>query len=130
MLSSSNADEVKMAIESSALLGNPDVAPMLSERVRAGLPSDLLNAALDALSLINQPSSSELFVMLSRHRRPSVRLRSVQALVALRSKDAEPALVVALGICAGRARGCRRRTWAAVLDGQRRSRFFRPSTAA
>ncbi len=97
MLSSSNADEVKMAIESSALLGNPDVAPMLSERVQAGLPSDLLNAALDALSLINQPSSSELFVALSRHRRPSVRLRSVQALVALRSKDAEPALVVALG---------------------------------
>ena len=97
MLSSSNADEVKMAIESSALLGNPDVVPMLSERIRAGLSPDLLNSALDALSVLNQPSSSELFVMLSRHRRPSVRLRSVQALVALRSKDAEPALVQALG---------------------------------
>lgn len=97
MLSSSNPDEVKMAIESAALLGNPEVVPMLSERVRAGLPPDLLNAALDALSLINQPSSSELFVMLSRHRRPSVRLRSVQALVALRSRDAEPTLMVALG---------------------------------
>ncbi|MFT3922380.1 MAG: HEAT repeat domain-containing protein [Myxococcales bacterium] len=97
MLSSSNADEVKMAIESSAMLGSPDVAALLGERIRAGLPPDLLNSALDALSLLNQPSSSELFVSLTRHRRPSVRVRSVQALVALHSKDAEPALVAALG---------------------------------
>ena len=81
MLSSANADEVKMAIESSAMLGNPDVVPMLSERIRAGLPPDLLNSALDALSVINQPGSSELFVGLTRHRKPSVRVRSVQALV-------------------------------------------------
>jgi hypothetical protein len=97
MLSSSNPDEVKMAIESSAMLGNPDVVPMLSERVRAGLPSDLLNSAIDALGLLNAPSSSDLFVMLTRHRRPSVRVRSVQALIALRTKDAEPAIVLALG---------------------------------
>ena len=97
MLSSANADEVKMAIESSALLGKPDVVPMLSERVRAGLPPDLLNSALDSLSVINQPSASELFVALTRHRRASVRVRSVQALVALRTKNAEPALVIALG---------------------------------
>ncbi len=104
MLSSSNADELKLAIESSALLGSPDVATLLAERVRAGLPPELLNSAIDALSLLNQASSGELFVMLTRHRRPSVRVRSVQALVALHSKDTEPALVNALGDAAPEVR--------------------------
>jgi HEAT repeat protein len=97
MLSSSQPDEVRMAIESSALLGTADAVPLLSERIRAGLPADLLLAALDALSVLNRPESSELLVTLSRHRRPAVRLRSVQALSGLRAKSAEPALVVALG---------------------------------
>jgi HEAT repeat protein len=97
MLSSGSADEVKMAIESSALLNSPAVVPILIDRVRAGLPPDLLSDAIEALVLLNQPQANPLFVELSRHRRPSVRLRSVQALAALRARDAEPALVRALG---------------------------------
>jgi HEAT repeat protein len=97
MLSSTNADEVKMAIEASAMLGSPDVIPMLTERVRAGLPPDLLDAAVDSLAMLGDPSTADLFVTLTRHRRPSVRLRAVTALVSQRAPGAEAALIVALG---------------------------------
>ncbi len=102
MLSSSNGDEVRMAIEASAGLGSPDVIPMIAERVRAGLPSDLLDAAIDSLMLLGDPGTADVFEELATHRRPSVRLRAVQALIAqrsvgLRGKRTESILVNALG---------------------------------
>jgi len=97
MLSSSNASEVRAAIEGAAGLGSPDVIPMIGERVRAGLPPDLLDAAVDSLTLLADPAVAEVFVELAAHRRPTVRLRAVQALVALRGKNAERVLTAALG---------------------------------
>lgn len=97
MLSSSNGDEVRMAIEASAGLGSPDVIPMIGERVRAGLPPDLLDAAIDSLMLLGDPAVADVFGELSTHRRHSVRLRAVQALVTLQGKGSEAILVNALG---------------------------------
>lgn len=97
MLSSSNGDEVRTAIEAAAGLGSPDVIPMIGERVRAGLPPDLLDAAIDSLVLLGDPAVADVFVELATHRRPSVRLRAVQALVAMRGKSAERVLTNALG---------------------------------
>lgn len=97
MLSSADGNEVRTAIEAAAGLGSPDVIPMIGERVRAGLPADLLDAAIDSLMLLGDPAVADVFVELSTHRRPSVRLRAVQALASLRGKDAERVLTRALG---------------------------------
>lgn len=104
MLSSNNPDEVVMAIESSALLRDPSAAALLLERVRAGLPPDMLEAALDALAVLNSPASRDVFIQMSRHRRESVRVRSVRALGSQRSPESEAALVVALGDAASSVR--------------------------
>jgi HEAT repeat protein len=96
MLSSASADEVRMAIEASASLGTPDVIPLIQERVRAGLPPELLEVALDSVVLLGDPSAGELLAALTRHRRPNVRLKAVQAIVALKAVGAAPALERAL----------------------------------
>ncbi len=98
MQSSSKASEVRAAIEAAARLGSPDVIPILEERMRAGLPPALLEAAMDSLVLmLADPGVANVFVSLATHRRSSVRLRAVQALVALRGKSAERVLTRALG---------------------------------
>lgn len=96
MLSSSQSDDVRDAIEGAALLGSKDVIPMVKERIKAGLPPELLDSAMDALVMLGDPSAGDVFAALVRHRRPSVRLRAVQALVALRVTDAYPVLIGAL----------------------------------
>jgi hypothetical protein len=96
MLSSANADEVRTAIEASASLGSPDVIPLIQERVRAGLPPELLDVALDSVVLLGDASAGELLASLTRHRRPTVRLKAVQAIVALKAVSAAPALERAL----------------------------------
>jgi hypothetical protein len=96
MLSSSNADEVRMAIEASATVGTPDVIPLIQERVRAGLPPDLLEIAMDSVLMLGHPSSEQLFATLSRHRRMTVRRKAVQALVSLRAPGAPAVLSQAL----------------------------------
>lgn len=96
MLASANADEVRMAIEASAVLGSRDVSPLLAERVRAGLPPELLDAALDVFAVLNDPQTGDVLSELSRHRRVSVRQRAVRALAALKRPEYEPVLVRAL----------------------------------
>lgn len=96
MLASPVADEVIMAIEASPMLGNTSAAPLLLERIRAGLPSDMLEAALDALAVLNSPASRDVFIQMSRHRRETVRVRSVRALGSQRSPESEAALTRAL----------------------------------
>jgi HEAT repeat protein len=104
MLSSSELDEVRDAIEGAALLGSKDVIPMVKERIKAGLPAELLDSAMDALVMLGDPSAGDVFAALARHRRPNVRLRAIQALVALRVTDAYPVLVVALSDAAPEVR--------------------------
>jgi HEAT repeat protein len=104
MLSSSDADEVRDAIEGAAVLGSKDVIPMIKERIKAGLPAELLDGAMDALVMLGDASAGDVFVSLVRHRRQSVRLRAVQALVALRVADSYPVLVSALSDAAPEVR--------------------------
>jgi HEAT repeat protein len=96
MLSSQDADELRMAIESAPALGKAGVAPLLVERVRDGLPPDLLQAAVEALVAVGDPRAGELLVSLTRHRRAQVRSRAVLALSILRAPGAEAEVIKAL----------------------------------
>jgi hypothetical protein len=96
MLGSTNADEVRLAIETAPSLRNKQVTPLLIERVREGLKPELLLAAVDTLAALGDARASELLTQLTRHRRPQVRVRAVLALAALKTDATEPALIRAL----------------------------------
>jgi HEAT repeat protein len=96
MLSSGDADEVRMAIEGAASLGSKDVVPLLSERIKAGLPPDLLRSAVDSLMLVGDASTLEVFTLLSSHRTEPIRLSAVEALGSLKAPGAVDALLKAL----------------------------------
>lgn len=96
MLVSSNPDELRMAIESCAQ-ASKEVTPLLVERIRAGLPGDLLGAAVDALIAGgNSSGASELLAELTSHRRPQIRARALLGMVTLRTSNAQGSLVKAL----------------------------------
>lgn len=96
LLASDNPDEVRLGIESAASKPGPQTLPLLVQRVRAGLPPELLSAAIDALTALGDPQAGELLVELSQHRRTPVRVQALAALTVLRARVAEAALIAAL----------------------------------
>lgn len=96
LLGSSDRDEVRTGIEALGLLGNARAVPPLAERIRRGLPPDLLEVALDTLTVLARPEAGPILFELTSHRRAEVRLRAVQAIVAANPRGADRALVTAL----------------------------------
>jgi HEAT repeat protein len=78
------------------LLGTKEAVEPLAARIRAGLPADLLEAALVTLTALSQPNAGPVLFELTAHRRPQIRLRAVEAITATRPAGAEQALVAAL----------------------------------
>ena len=70
--------------------------PPLEERIRKGLPPDLLEAAIVTLMALSQPEAGPVLYELSTHRRPDIRLRSIEAITATHPPGAETALIAAL----------------------------------
>ena len=96
MLASQDSDELRMAIESAASLGKANVAPLLIERVRDGLPPDLLKAAIEALLAVGDARAAELFAELGHHRRAAVRANALVALSIMHPANAEAELIKGL----------------------------------
>lgn len=96
LLNSSDRDQVEAGIQSLGLIGTAAAAPPIIARVRAGLPPDLLETSIITLMALGQPQAGPLYLELMEHRRPEVRVRAIEAIVALKPKDAEPALQRAL----------------------------------
>jgi hypothetical protein len=88
--------EVEIAIQTFGLLGTPRAVAPLSERIRDGLPPDLLEQAVDTLMVLGSPEAGPVLFELVTHRRPGIRLRAVQAIAACRPRGADRALVTAL----------------------------------
>ncbi|MDB4975504.1 MAG: hypothetical protein JWN48_3845 [Myxococcaceae bacterium] len=96
MLSSPVEDEVRTALETAAMLPPRDSVPMLEDRVRSGLSRVLLDVAIDSLMLLDDKSASPLLLDLVRHRRPEVRVRTLEVMGRLKAPNLQPALVRAL----------------------------------
>ncbi|MET0340028.1 MAG: HEAT repeat domain-containing protein [Polyangiales bacterium] len=92
MLSSHEADQVRTALERAALLPPKQVLPAVEARVREGLTPVLLDVAIDTVLLLNDPSAGSLLDDLTRHRRPAVRRRALDAVAQLRVRGAEALL--------------------------------------
>jgi HEAT repeat protein len=96
LLNSDDHDEIETGIQSLGLIGSAAASAPIVERVRKGLPPDLLDTALVTLMALGQPQAAPVFFELLEHRRPEIRIRAIEAIVALKPPGAEPALQRAL----------------------------------
>lgn len=95
-LSSQSPDEVRGALEALGLAGDAHAVAPIVERIRHGLPPELLDVAIDTLTVLGRPEAGPVLFELAEHRRAAVRLRAVQAIAAIHPTGADRALTDAL----------------------------------
>lgn len=95
-LTSSSPTEVRAAIEAIGLSGSASAVGPLSDRIRRGLPPDVLGMAVDTLTVLGHAEAGPVLVELLSHRRADVRTRAVQALAVCNPPGVESALARAL----------------------------------
>lgn len=104
-LDATSPSEVRAGLEQLGLLGNPGAVEPISERIRRGLPPELLGVAVDTLMILGRPQAGPVLFDLMSHRRADVRFKAVQAVVACRPQGAERALTGALSDTDATVRG-------------------------
>lgn len=97
LLDATDPDQVRGAIESLGLLGDPRGVEPIARRIRRGLPPEILDSAIDALTVLGRPEAGPVLFELASHRRPEVRVRAIQAIAATRPRGADRVLASALG---------------------------------
>lgn len=95
-IESTDAARIQSGIESIGLSGEARGVPLIVARIHRGLTPELLESALDTLAVLGRPEAGPVLIELLSHRRPSVRLRAVQALATCRPAGADHALASAL----------------------------------
>jgi hypothetical protein len=85
-----------MAIEQVGVAGDASLIPPLAARIERGLPPELLDAAVDTLSVMARPEAGPVLLQLASHRRAAIRAKAVAALVACHARGADGALINAL----------------------------------
>ena len=95
-LQSGDDATVRAALNSLMQLGGEPAAQLVGARLRRGLPPLLIEAAVDALVLLDRASAGPVLLELTQHRRMQVRVKVMQALAALRVRSAQAALLYAL----------------------------------
>ncbi len=104
-LRSRDHDEILLAIQSLGLLGNARAVEPITERIREGLAPDLLESAIDTLTVLGRAEAGPILFELTSHRRPEVRVRAIAAIAATRPRGADRALVSALSDSSPEVRG-------------------------
>ncbi len=91
-LSSANADEVREAIDLLSVIDHPSVIPHLAALLRSGRSDEVTDHALTALRGLAHPSSIDVLVEFTHHRRARARRLAYQALAAIQDRRV-PALL-------------------------------------
>lgn len=125
LLESGERDQVEAGIQMLGLLGTEEAVPPLVERIKAGLPPDLLDAAILTLGAIGNEAGSDTLIMLSRHRRPEVRVGAIGALAVVGGAGAYDALIVALGDADDSVRSAAAEALGALGDGRATPMLFK-----
>ncbi|RLB45920.1 MAG: hypothetical protein DRJ42_28875 [Deltaproteobacteria bacterium] len=95
-LASADRDVVQTAIETIGLSGNPRFVPLLAARIMKGLPPELLETAVDTLTVLGRPEAGDVLFVLASHRRAEIRARAVAGIISCRPEGASSALQSAL----------------------------------
>lgn len=95
-MNSGDRTQIESGIQNLGMLGKREVIAPLADRIRRGLPPELLETAILTLMTLGDDEAGPVLHELALHRRPEVRLRAVEALAALKAPGAETALVHAL----------------------------------
>lgn len=104
LLSANDPAQIRSGIEALGLLGSPRAVDPISARIRRGLPADLLDSALDTLTVLGRPEAGPVLFALTSHRRAAVRVKAIEAIIACRPRGADRALASALNDSEGRVR--------------------------
>jgi len=124
-LEATDPAEVRGAIEALGILGDARAAEPIAARIRRGLPPELLDAAIDALTVLGRPEAGPVLFELASHRRPAVRLKAVLAIAATRPRGADRALTAALADSDPAVRGA---AASGLAESARAARSTRSST--
>jgi hypothetical protein len=82
-LTSANPDEVREAIDLLSVIDHPSVVPHLATTLRSGRTDEVTDRALEALRGLAHPSSIDVLVEFTHHRRARARRLAYQALAAI-----------------------------------------------
>lgn len=96
LLASANPDEIRLGLETAVTVGGAPAAEAIAQRIRRGLPADVLDSAIDSLAALGRREAGPVLFELTSHRRATVRARAIDALVAVQAQGADRALVSAL----------------------------------
>jgi len=96
MLDAESPDEVRMGIEALGLDGSARAVEPLAERIRRGLPAELLDVAIETLGVLGRREAGPVLFALMNHRRDTTRLAAVNAVVQCQPRGAAAALQSAL----------------------------------
>jgi hypothetical protein len=91
-LDSTNADEVREAIDLLSVIDHPDVIAPLARLLRSGRSDEVTDRALTALQGLAHPSSIDVLVEFTHHRRARARRLAYEALAAIQDRRIPPLL--------------------------------------
>ena len=95
-LSSPDAELVQQGLNELGALGGKDAAQLVIARLKRGLPPQLIDTSIDALTRLHDASAIPVLLELATHRRFQVRAHAIEALGTLGAKNAEAVLLYAL----------------------------------
>lgn len=91
-LNSTNADDVREAIDLLSVIDHPSVVPHLATLLRSGRSDEVTDRALTALQGLAHPSSIDVLVEFTHHRRARARRLAYEALAAIQDRRIPPLL--------------------------------------
>lgn len=95
-LNANDHDKVEYGIQNIGMRGDSAGVKPLAERIRRGLPEDLLELSIMTLLALGQPSAGPVLFELAMHRRPKIRALAIETIAAIKPPGAEGVLVAAL----------------------------------
>lgn len=105
LLQSRQAADIQRGLESLGLSGARGGVAPIAARIEQGLPPQLLQMAIDTLSILGRREAGPILTRLMSHRRADVRLAAVRAIAATQPRNAEEVLTGGLSDLAPEVRG-------------------------
>jgi len=104
-IATTDAAEIRAGLEELGVSASPRAVGPIADRIRRGLPPELLDLAIDTLGALGKPEAGPILIELLDHRRASARAKAIAALLACHARGADAALSSALSDPDPRVRG-------------------------